>query len=378
LALYGETALVGAYGDEDSGLESGSAYVFRHDGVSWVQEQKLLATDGSELDLFGFSVALRGNLALVSAHGDDDSGDRAGSAYVFRHNGVTWVQEQKLLATDGAAEDLFGFSVALSEGLALIGAYWDGDSGFRSGSAYVFRYTGASWVQEQKLLASDGSTEDYFGYSVASNGDLALIGAFGDDDSGSFAGSAYVFRHDGVAWLQERKLLAADGATFDGFGYSVALGGELALVGATAGSGAVNPSGSAYLFDLANGPDCNANGLNDRCDLLAGTSLDANANEVPDECDSAAFRRGDCGGSGASDVSDSIFLLGSLFGLGAAPGCADACDSNDDGGLDIADAVHLLAYLFGGGASPPAPGNFCGHDPGPADPLGCDSFGGCP
>ena len=236
VALDGDTAVIGAYGDDEG---AGSAYVFRWDGATWV-EHKLTASDGAADDYFGFySVALDGDTAVIGATGDDDLGDRSGSAYVFRWDGATWI-EHKLTASDGAAYDLFGSSVAVAGDTAVIGAYGD-DEG--AGSAYVFRWDGATWV-EHKLTASDGAADDRFGYSVAVDGNTAVIGAAGDDDLGISSGSAYVFRWDGATWV-EHKLTASDGAAYDRFGEAVALDGNTAVIGA---AGFTNSAGSAYVF----------------------------------------------------------------------------------------------------------------------------------
>ncbi|MHC4413642.1 MAG: hypothetical protein ACYS0G_00005, partial [Planctomycetota bacterium] len=128
---------------------------YRWDGSSWVQEQKLLASDGAAGDHFGISVSVSGDVTVVGARLDDDNGTDAGSAYVYRWDGSSWAQEQKLLASDGAAADIFGHSVSVSGDVAVVGAYYDDDDGTDSGSAYVYRWDGSSWVQEQKLLASD-------------------------------------------------------------------------------------------------------------------------------------------------------------------------------------------------------------------------------
>jgi hypothetical protein len=99
----------------------------------------------------------------------------------------------KLLASDGAGEDWFGYSVSIDGNLALIGAYGDDDNGSYSGSAYIYRFDGSTWQEETKLLASDGAEDDVFGTSVAIDGDLVLVGAIGDNDNGSNSGSAYIF-----------------------------------------------------------------------------------------------------------------------------------------------------------------------------------------
>jgi hypothetical protein len=233
VSISGSIALIGDPADESN---AGSAYVFRYDGSAWVEEQKLTASDGVVFDWFGDSVSIDGSVALIGAPGDRD--DYAGSAYVFRYDGSTWVEEQRLAASDGAAYDWFGESVSISNNTALIGA---SNNGY-TGSAYVFRYEGSTWVEEQKLKASDGVGLDMFGCSVSLSGSAALIGA---PYSNEYAGSAYVFRYDGSTWEEERKLTASDGAAWDWFGESLSLSSGAALVGALADE---EGKGSAYVF----------------------------------------------------------------------------------------------------------------------------------
>ncbi|MDP6583398.1 MAG: FG-GAP repeat protein, partial [Anaerolineales bacterium] len=157
-------------------------------------ETKLTTTDLNwDLLIDTISVAIDGNLAIVGVRYDDDNGYNSGSAYIFRFDGSTWQEEAKLTADDGASEDLFGCSVAISGDVALIGSRYDDDNGYNSGSAYIYRFNGIdTWQQEAKLLASDGASSDYFGVSVAIDGNLAIIGAYGDDDNGWDSGSAYI------------------------------------------------------------------------------------------------------------------------------------------------------------------------------------------
>ena len=248
VSISGDVAVIGARLDDDNGDMSGSAYVFRFDGANWIEEAKLLASDGAPEDEFGNSVSVSGDVAVIGAHLDDDNGAESGSAYVFRFDGANWIEEAKLLASDGAVGDYFGYSVSTSGDVAVIGAYNDTPFGDDSGSAFIFHYDGTSWIEEAKLLASDGAVGDYFGYSVSTSGDIAVIGAYRDDDNGSSSGSAYVFRYDGLNWIEEAKLLASDGARDDYFGISVSVSGDLAVVGAMYGSGNDIYSGSAYVF----------------------------------------------------------------------------------------------------------------------------------
>lgn len=249
VSISGDTALIGTDGDDDNGIESGSAYVFIRTGAIWVQQAKLLASDGAADDLFGWSVSLYQDTALIGALNDDDNGYESGSAYVFTRVGMNWIQQAKLLATDGTVNDFFGGSVSLSNNTALIGAHGDDDKGAESGSAYVFTRAGVNWTQQAKLLASDETAGDYFGWSVSLSDDTALIGADGNDDNGAESGSAYVFIRVGVNWIQQAKLLALDSVARDYFGWSVSLSSDVALIGAPFDDDHGEESGSAYVFN---------------------------------------------------------------------------------------------------------------------------------
>lgn len=265
VGLSGDTALVGMTGDTTGGLIHGSAYVFVRSGGVWTAQQKLTASDGEAARYFGNQVALDGNTALVGTYFDysfPSEGDHAGWVYVFVRNGVTWTQQQKLAPSDGEPNDLFSSALALSSDTALVGAYAD-DIGTNEdqGSAYVFVRNGATWTQQQKLISSGGAAFDGFGFSVALSGDTALVGASGADIAGNPQGAAYVFVRDGVTWAQQpQDVVAFDGQPGDNFGRSVALSGDTAVVGASLDDIGVTDQGSAYVFVLrkANGDPCAA------------------------------------------------------------------------------------------------------------------------
>ena len=248
VAISGSTAIVGARFDDDNDSFSGSAYLF--DTTTGQQLFELLANDGAFLDHFGWSVAISGAIAIVGAPLDNDNGDFSGSAYLF--DITTGAQIAKLLPNDGAAEDFFGLSVAISSTTAIVGADWDDDNGSASGSAYLFDISDpANPTQIAKLLPNDGATNDFFGYSVAISGATAIVGAHVDDDNGSGSGSAYLF--DTTTGQQIAKLLPNDGAADDRFGISVAIIGATAIVGAFLDDDNGDNSGSAYLFDTTTG-----------------------------------------------------------------------------------------------------------------------------
>src|SRR5271166_1589676 len=238
VALSGDdsTMLIGAYYATVGGnTAQGKAYVFVKSGTTWIQQQELTSSDGAASDRFGTSVALSsdGSIMLIGAPAATVGGNGAqGKAYVFVKSGTTWIQQQELTSSDGGTSDYFGNSVALSSdgSTMLIGAPGATVGGNATqGKAYVFVKSGTTWIQQQELTSSDGGTSDYFGNSVAlsSDGSTMLIGAPGATvGSNSLQGKAYVFVKSGTTWIQQQELTSSDGAAGDNFGNSVALSSD--------------------------------------------------------------------------------------------------------------------------------------------------------
>ena len=229
----------------------------------FIQQQKLTASDGAAFDQFGNSVSLSadGNTALIGAPGATVGGNaNLGAVYVFVNSGGTWSQQQKLTASDGAPSDAFGISLALSANgnTVLIGA-WNATVGANmfQGAAYVFARSGLTWSQQKKLTASDGAAGDGFGSSVSlsADGNTALVGAiFATVGANSEQGAAYVFVKNGGTWGEHQKLTASDGSATDYFGSAVSLSGDgsTALIGANAATVGANPyEGVAYIFVIS-------------------------------------------------------------------------------------------------------------------------------
>jgi FG-GAP repeat protein len=243
VAVDGDTALIGA-AYENGG--QGAAYVFVQSNGSWSEAQKLVASDGAANDWFGQSVALDGDTAVIGAPQYLNFGN--GAAYVFTRSAGTWSESQKLTADDSVGRDQLGISVAVDGTDVLVGAY---GAAFYQGAVYAFAESGGSWTQVQKLVADDASQNADFGVSVALVGSTALIGAYGD---ASYQGAAYVFGQAAGSWSQSQKLVASDGAANAHFGISVALDGSRALVGAEGATvGANSHQGEAYAFSNAGG-----------------------------------------------------------------------------------------------------------------------------
>ena len=245
VAMSGGTAIVGAPLDGDLGMGAGSSYLF--DTVTGNQTATLTALDTAPGDRFGRSVAISGTTAIVGAWGSDAAGEDAGSAYLF--DTVTGLQIGRLTADDAAAQDWFGFSVAISGAVAVVGAMGDDDAGAESGSAYLFDLTEGEQIA--KLTASDAEPGERFGMCVAVSGTTVIVGSSLDDDAGDGSGAAYLF--DAVSGEQIAKLTADDAAPGDGFGYSVAIDGTTAIIGATREFGMGQGARSAYLFDTTTG-----------------------------------------------------------------------------------------------------------------------------
>jgi len=385
VGLSGDVIVVGAWQDSDLAPMSGSAYVYRFDGVEWIEEQKLTPPDpmpgdqfgiiphvdgdvicvpapqgvdgtgvayvyrynGATWDLeaelvaddaapgagFGFPVAVDGDRIIVGAYLTENAPGEVGAAYIFRYDGADWTQEAKLVATPDVPSDVFGLSCFIEDDLAVVGALNDADNGPGAGAAYVYRYDGADWVQEQKLTGSQPGDESFGGDVAISNAMIIVASPFADVDAIVDAGRAYIYRHDGTQWIEAAAFHASDPGADDWFANAVSLSGDTALVGSRLDDSPGVDDGSAYVFDVFEtiglSGDCNDNGVNDLIDLFVNqTSSDCNDNGIPDECDIA---------SGLSQDLD----------LNGVPDECEPCvaDVNGDGNLNILDFVAFQALF---------------------------------
>jgi hypothetical protein len=303
VALAGDTLVVGAAredggdavinGDDsdNSAPNAGAAYIFVRNGSTWSQQAYLKSSEARAFDHFGRSVAISGDSVIVGATGHDNLVEGlgtvpdSGAAYVFVRDGSTWQEQAALRPAVLGSEDDFGWSVGLSGDLAIVGApQEDGasegvggdpldDSSLNAGAAYVFERTGDAWSQQAYLKASNTGPGDAFGSAVAASPGRVLVGAWDEDSSASTingdghddlaarSGAAYLFVADGGGWSQQQFLKAPNALAQDRFGWSVALSGSLAAVGAEreeglgAGPGAPDTTtgqaaGAAYTIPL--------------------------------------------------------------------------------------------------------------------------------
>jgi len=216
--------------------DQAAEYPVTIDPLVWVPDEKMVQKNpGTVFDQLGNTIAISGDTAIIGAQGNDEKAIDAGAAYVFVKTMTGWVQQQKLLSADGQAADHFGCSVSIDGDTAIVGAYGQ-DAGGKAdaGAAYVFVRANGMWTEQRKV--SGTNADDYFGYSVALSGLSALVGAYGDDTKGSMAGAAYVLSRDqGGAnmWGTASKLVPDDGAAQDNFGQTVALELNTAVLGTT-------------------------------------------------------------------------------------------------------------------------------------------------
>ncbi|MEZ4630672.1 MAG: discoidin domain-containing protein [Deinococcales bacterium] len=245
VALDRDTAVVGAFAHDGKAPNAGAVYIYQKlSNGDWVMQQKLEPEQARESMAFGRAVALSGDSLLIGAPGAENS--NAGSVYAYRRNGSQWQLEAKILASDGAPFDEFGHAIALDGDRAIIGMV----GGRRGGVAYIFNRQGGKWQEVTKLRSQDDKSR--FGYSVALKGDWAIVGAFADDEKAADAGAAYLYYFDGKAWLDYGKLMASDASLDDKFGYAVAINDGVAAVGAIDSNSQLKDAGATYIFSLIN------------------------------------------------------------------------------------------------------------------------------
>ena len=238
VGIDGDTVVVGAPGVNVSGGQGpGSAAVYVRSGHTWTPQARLVPTDGAAGDQFGLSVAVSGDTVLVGA-------PVLGHVYAFEREGGAWTQRALIRPSQPAPQ--FGTAVALQGDTAIVGAIGDGTNGVNAGAVYAYVRTDGTWVQQGQLLGIGSGPGYRVGWSVALSGDTAVVGALAGEREN---GAAYVFTRTGAAWAQQVELLPAPAHPNGGaeFGYSVAISGDTIVVGALTNDTGLN-GGSAYVF----------------------------------------------------------------------------------------------------------------------------------
>ncbi len=348
VSISGGIVVAGAVGDDDNGSRAGAAYVFN--GLSGAQIHKLTANDGTFDDEFGSSVAIDGSAIVVGAPGDDIPLGGAGSIYVF--DSGSGLQLRKITAPDAAPGDNLGASIAIHEGIIAAGAIGDDDNGSNSGSAYTFN--ASTGAQIAKLVPDDGTSGDLFGASIAIHNGIVVVGVPNDDDNGSFAGAAYTF--DANTGKQLARLAPPSPMAFDNFASGVAIHNGTVCIGAFG----IGGSGTAYLFDANSGQlTATLIGLDSAPGDAFGAAVAMDGQNIavgaPSD-DSPLFDAGsvytftppdddcpaDLNDDGALDFFDVAIFLG-LFSDGDL-----TADFIADGTLDFFDVVEFLSQFAEG------------------------------
>lgn len=252
VGISSNTLVSGAIGRNDAGAQSGAAFVFVRNGTNWNFQAKLMANDAAAQDLFGNSVGIDGNTTVIGRRDRDQGGPLPSAAYVFVRTGARWSQQQKLVPPDTTGG--FGDSIAISRNTVTVGADFDNNVLVASGAAYVFVRAGTNWFLQQKLKASDVTINQQFGNAVSIETNELAIGAVADNTTAFLAGAAYFFARTNTTWTEQFKLLASDTVVDNTFGFSVAVQGQKAVIGAPHIVGVGTFPGAAYIFENTNPP----------------------------------------------------------------------------------------------------------------------------
>jgi len=315
IAMDGDTAVVGMPPEAPSyKWDAGAAYIMVRSGKTWSQQAKLLSPSPGANDFLGRAVAIEGDRVAVGAPGDDPSGADVGAIHVFSRSGTQWTHEQKLTPPAGTACWL-GEAVALSGDTVLAGCPKGRYQGKWTGSAILYRRASTTWKFQQEIGPADGALARKFGASVAMRGNMALVGDPDNRTNALEAGAAYIFVRNGVTWRQRHKLVATKGQKKDSLGNAVALGKGWAVMGARGDSEKAKFAGAVLLHDMAAGGKADETCAN----LAAGTIC----RPVAGGCDVAER----CDGVSPACPADEVLPAGGTCRASKAPcDAAEKCD----------------------------------------------------
>ncbi|MFC1615692.1 FG-GAP repeat protein [Patescibacteria group bacterium] len=251
----GDYIILGAFADDDAGNKSGSAYIFTRSGTTWTEQDKLTASDAAAEDQFGWSVDISdaGDVAVIGSYLEETAPDKAtGAVYAFTRSGTTWTEQQKLEANVELDNSSFGYDVAIdsSGDYIVVGVPYDNDNGGNAGAVYLFSESGGTWSQEDKYVgAVVGGDELGWDVGISDNGNKIIAAAVGDDTEENRAGAVYILSRSGGTLSQFQKLTISGAAAFDNFGDAVAItdNGEWLAIGAFGAGG----TGANYTYSLS-------------------------------------------------------------------------------------------------------------------------------
>lgn len=252
VALDESFAIGGAPYDSSGGhAYAGSAWIYQRNGQTWTNFQELNRSDPETFQLFGISVAIEGDYAVVGTAGDDESGlEDVGAVYIFHFNGTSWVQQTKIEPEEIISNMLFGYDVAIDSHRVVIGAPGAHIGGESTGAVYIYERTGSTWIWTQVLISSDLQPLDHLGYAVAACDDVVLVGAPRADVNGETnAGAAYFFRYSAGSWEETQKKQAPSPHQGDEFGRAVSMNETHSIIGAPGlDINSNNQQGGAFMY----------------------------------------------------------------------------------------------------------------------------------
>jgi hypothetical protein len=244
--------------DVTNGLIAGAAYVYVREGLTWSLQQKLFANDRAPFAQFGIAVDIVGDTIVVGAHGDDDSGFHTGAAYVFRRDGTTWTQEQKLKASDEEPDSAFGLSVSLSGQTIAVGAPSESSpEALFSGAVYAFVHNGTAWQEQAKIKPNNAMANQQFGFTVSVSGDTIVAAAPGEiigspsveAQNVRSKGAVYILDRTGTSWDHQKRFFERDTNRTGGFAVRAAIDGDTIIVGDPTYDAGARFTGAVYVFE---------------------------------------------------------------------------------------------------------------------------------
>ena len=243
VAIDGEYCAVGAYQEDTGYTNQGAVYIFTMSGGNgWTEQQKLVPSDAANSDYFGYNVDISGDYVIGGSYNKSTG---TGAAYIWTRSGTSWSQQSKLTASDAATTDRFGIDVAIHGDYAIVGADQENS---HAGAAYIFTRSGTTWSQQQKITAIDITADDHFGIGVDISNNYAIVGAYHAHSPAADAGAAYIFTRSGTNWTHQSKIVASDQASNDFFAYQVAIDGDYCIAGAYGDASPASDAGSVYVY----------------------------------------------------------------------------------------------------------------------------------
>ncbi|WP_154221945.1 FG-GAP repeat protein [Marinicella rhabdoformis] len=251
ISLSGDRLMIGSFRNDEESGDAGAVYVFEFNNSTWVETEKLTASDAANSDWFGYTIAVHQDTAMIAASSNDDLGNRSGKIYVFNHDGQNWIEGQKLTTSDGTDNTRLGASISLSTNRMVAGANFHPTNGLAGGAAYVFEYNSNNslWEETQQLLSDSIIDGANFGHAVSLSGDRILVGAIEDTGIVADSGAAYLFEYDGQSWALRQKITEAAVDGGDEFGSAVSVVGDRLYIGAQNAGFNGAYSGVVYVYD---------------------------------------------------------------------------------------------------------------------------------